>query len=166
MKKVIGILVLVFVFSLTANAQRQNQGQRKGMKADYTPEQMATLHAKKMTLHLDLSDSQQRQVYKLVKDNAVERKAMREEMQKLRNSDEKLDSNQRFALESKRIDKQIAHKAEMKKILDKDQFEKWEKFQPMKKRMTKKGSKGNNPRSKNGKNNNGKGNPQEKNRRN
>lgn len=132
MKKLIGILTLVLVFSLTANAQKQ--GQKRGMKADYTPEQIATLKAKKMALHLDLSDSQQKQVYDLMKDNAIERKANMEEMKKMRESGEKPGSNQRFALETKRIDKQIAHKKAMKNILDKDQFEKWEKFQAMKMR--------------------------------
>lgn len=136
MKKLIGILTLVMVFSLTANAQKH--GHKRGMKADYTPEQIATLQAKKMTLHLNLSDSQQRQVQKLLTEQAVERKAKIEELKKLKESGGKLDSNQRFELENQRIDNQIAHKKAMKNILDKDQFEKWEKFQVMKSRKAKK----------------------------
>ncbi|SDX39228.1 hypothetical protein SAMN05444411_10573 [Lutibacter oricola] len=141
MKKVIGILALVLVFSLSANAQKQRQGQRMGQKTQFTPEQMATLQTKKMQLHLDLNGTQQVEVYNLLKEKAIERKANMEEMKARKEKGEKPSDEEKFKFMEARIDKQIAHKAEMKKILNNDQFEKWEKFQALNNRNGKKGGK-------------------------
>lgn len=138
MKKLIGILALVLVFSLSANAQKQRKGQRIGQKTEFSPEQMATLQAKKMTLHLDLNESQQELVYTLLKEQAIEKKANMEEMKKRKEAGEKPTVNEKFKFMEARLDKQIVYKAEMKKILNNDQFIKWEKFQALKMRNGKK----------------------------
>ncbi|WP_298369956.1 hypothetical protein [uncultured Lutibacter sp.] len=137
MKKIIGILVLtvVFTFSNTINAQ---QKQRMQKKANYSPEQMATLMTKKLTLHLNLDAKQQKAIQNLLTREASERKEMMEKMKERRANGERPTDAERFEFENKRLDKQIAHKNEMRKILSNDQFEKWEKVQAAKMRNGKK----------------------------
>ena len=130
MKKLIGILTLVLIFSLTANAQ-QRQGQKKGNQSQYTPEQIAELQSKKLQVQLDLNDSQKYKIYKIFKKQAEEREVARTEMQKRRSTGKRPTDAERFDFQQKRLDRQIANKATMKKILTNEQFEKWEKFQAL-----------------------------------
>lgn len=143
MKKLIGLTAIVILFSLTINAQQK--GNRMGKRADFTPEQTATLQVKKMALHLDLNAKQEKEIYNLNLKNAEERQIMRSEFQKNRQSGTPKTSEERFQQENIKLEKQIAHKAEMKKILTNEQFEKWDamKSENMKngqKRMDKKGN--------------------------
>ena len=82
MKKV--ILIAIALVAIQVSAQERNERPNKERSArmekmqDLTPEEMATLQTKKMTLHLDLNESQQRAVQKLNLQNATERKARME----------------------------------------------------------------------------------------
>ncbi|WP_372744362.1 Spy/CpxP family protein refolding chaperone [Lutibacter sp.] len=125
MKKIIGFTVLVLMLSFTMNAQNKKGGNRQG--SDYTPEQMATLQTKKMTLRLDLTEGQQKEIYKLMLTSAKEREIQREEFQKNRKDGVKLTADEKFDREKLRLEKQLTQKAAMKKILNADQYEKWEK---------------------------------------
>jgi len=118
MKRAISILVLVFIFAFTAQAQR---GHKKGMFNKMTPEQKATLRVKKMALKLDLTESQQRQV------KAVVKKVIEEKMTK-RHQKNKTVSAKKFKNYNDRLDKKIAFKKKMKKILNEKQYEKFEKM--------------------------------------
>jgi hypothetical protein len=94
-----------------------------------------------MTLSLDLNESQQAKVYELNLDNASKRQSKQTELKALRASDElkKPTKDEQFAMRSAMLDHQIAQKAKMQAILNKDQFTKWEKMQQHQKRkMTKK----------------------------
>ena len=124
MKKLIGLTAIIILFSLTISAQGQNQ--RQGKRADFTPDQMATLQTKKMALHLDLNENQQKAIYNLNKKNAEEREVLRAEFQKNKEQGTPLTSDERFARENIRLGRQLAHKNELKKILTDEQFEKWE----------------------------------------
>lgn len=124
MKKIIGIVVLVFVFTLTAQAQKKRGN--KGSKM--TVEQHTELAVKRMTLALDLSDKQQNQIKPLIKAQAEERKAAMEKRKEARKNDEKPTADEMYAMQSKRLDAQIAFKSNMKKILNDEQFEKFEKM--------------------------------------
>ncbi|MDV7187080.1 hypothetical protein R3X25_07285 [Lutibacter sp. TH_r2] len=130
MKKLIALLTLVLVFSLTANAQKQKSG-KKGSQTNLTAEQVATVQTKKLDLLLDLNESQNDKIYTIFKKQAEDREAARAEMQKRRTTGTRPTEEERFAFQNERLDRQIAHKAEMKKILNSDQFEKWEEFQEM-----------------------------------
>ena len=123
MKKLAGITVIVLLISFSINAQQRNKQQRKG--SDFTVEQMATLRVKQMTLELDLDASQQKEVYAIMKTNAEERKNKMAEMKENREKGVELTSDQKFEMQSQRLDKQIAHKSAMKNILSKDQYEIW-----------------------------------------
>jgi len=125
MKKLVGLTVIVLLFSLTISAQQKQE--RSHRESDFTPEQKATLMAKKMTLALDLDKNQETAVYKLMMENAEERQAAMAEMKKRKESGTKPTNDEKFDMQNNRLDKMIAHKAAMKKILSEEQFAKWEK---------------------------------------
>jgi len=162
MKKLVGLTALIFLVSLSINAQNFKRGNRNN--SQFTPEQSATLQAKKMALNLDLTEKQQKAVYKLMKKNAEERTTLRDERQANRQNGKTLSQDERFELANTRADKQIAHKAEMKKILTPVQFDKWQQsrkgFANNKGRMSKRGkNRGNgNCTCNNGPNNSNRGN--------
>ncbi len=114
---------------MTALAQKGERHQRSAMH-DMTPEEMATLQTKKMTLALDLTDAQQKQMQALNLENAKKRKAAMEERKarKEKGDAKKPSSQERYAMKTERLDNMIAHKAEMKEILSQEQYEKWEKM--------------------------------------
>jgi hypothetical protein len=118
MKKVVFVLIALIAF----NVQAQEQQSRKGSKM--TPEQMATMRTKQMTLALDLNESQQNKLLSLNKQNSKDFKALRGEKKELT-------QEERFELKNQMLDKQIANQREMKNILNEDQFGKWRKMQKM-----------------------------------
>lgn len=130
MKKIIGILAVILLVSTTLNAQG-----RKGN--DFTPEQMATLQTKSMTLKLDLDKNQQEAVYDLQKNQMLVGQAMRTAMQERRTNGNTPTSDQVFQLKSSRLDRMQVHSDAMKKILTKEQFEKWGDFNKFNKRNNK-----------------------------
>ncbi|UMB53694.1 hypothetical protein MKD41_15345 [Lutibacter sp. A64] len=145
MKKLVGLTVIIMFFSLTTTAQ----GQRQNKRANYTPEQRATLQSKKLALRLDLNTNQEKQIEKLMLKSAEVRESYRAEHMKNKPDGTGPTADQRFEREKIRLEKQQATKAEFKKILTEEQFEKWE---TMKKQTMRKGNreKGNSKGSKNG----------------
>jgi len=129
MKK-IAIVVLMLV-GVTALAQRGGRADRGNNMKGLTPEQVATLQTKKMTLTLDLNAAQQEQIKALNLENAKMRKAKmaNRKAQKEASEAKKPTSEERYAMANDRLDHQIAHKAKMKEILSEEQFTKWEKMQ-------------------------------------
>ncbi|MFT6796286.1 MAG: protein CpxP [Maribacter sp.] len=125
MKKLALIVVLLTGVYLTA---QRHEGKRNGMK-DLNPEQMATLQTKKMTLALDLSQNQQKEVASILLAHAELRKTKQEQRKAKRDEDTKPTKEERFAMQNERLDYMIAHKAEMKKLLTEVQFSKWGKMQ-------------------------------------
>jgi len=125
MKKLVGLSIIIMMFTLTISAQRQGQRQQK---AQYTPEQRATIQSKKLALRLDLNEKQQKEVEKLMLKNAKEREKTRAAFQKNKQDGTGFTNNKRFERENMRLTKQQAQKAEFKKILTEDQFKKWENF--------------------------------------
>ncbi|SDE90790.1 hypothetical protein [Cellulophaga baltica] len=133
MKKVIGVLVLFI--GLNAFAQKRE------MKSEMTPDQMATLSTKKMTLALDLTESQQAKVYVLELEHATQRLEKMEARKKARENGttKNLSSDQRYEMQSKMLDQRIEQKKKMKSVLTKEQFEKWEKMAHHRNREGRKG---------------------------
>ena len=120
---------LRLLFSISLIAQGNNEGKKRGLKQgpEFTTEQMAALQSKKMALKLDLNENQQKAVHKMMLKSAEERKQFREENRQNRKNGIKPTSEQKFNRENIRLEKQMAHKNEMKKILNEDQYEKWQK---------------------------------------
>lgn len=129
MKKVIllGLLMIGFI-GLAQNERGENR--HRGNLEDLSPEQMATLQTKRMTLALDLNEAQQKQLQKINLDQVISRKEKMDEMKAKKESGEmtKPTSEERYAMQTARIDKQIAHKAQVKQLLSKEQYVKWEKM--------------------------------------
>ena len=139
MKKLLSMVILS-LFLVSSFAQEK---QRKQRHSDLTPEQIAEVQTKEMTLQLELNEKQQKQILKINKKMAIERKQQMKGHRALREKSEKLTSEELIKRKSARLDKQIAHQKEMKKILNEKQFETWKesrnkKAGKMKKRMGKK----------------------------
>ena len=133
MKKIVIILIALVAMQVTAQEKKrdhQRDGQRAQMEAmkDLSPEEIATLQTKKMTLHLDLNESQQKKVESLFLEEAKLRKAKIEEHKAMKESGEKkqFTKEDKFKMMNERIDHQIEMKQKMKSILNDEQFEKWE----------------------------------------
>ena len=119
-------MALLLLFGLSAFGQHEHRGPRHGKEAQFSPEQRAELHTKKLTLALDLTASQQDKIQELILAKEEARLAKREAI-------EKSDSlskgpEQRFERMSAHLDAKIAHKQEMKEILSEEQYAKWEKM--------------------------------------
>lgn len=134
MKKIVSLLVVAFVFTLAT----QSQEKRKDKRPKLSVEQHTDLAIKKMTLALDLSEKQQNEILPLLKVQATQRKAAMEKRKEMRKNKTKPTADEIYAMKSKQLDNQIAFKKKMKDILDKEQFEKFEK---MAKKMMERGKK-------------------------
>lgn len=144
MKKI--LLIALAIVSLQVTAQERHHGKHDKMQAfkDMTAEEVATLHTKKMTLHLDLNDKQQKEIYAINLKNAENRKAFMEKRQAAKDNGtmQKPSKEERVKMMNAKLDHQIEMKNKMKSILNEEQFAKWEKAQArqhMKKEGMKKG---------------------------
>jgi hypothetical protein len=139
MKKIISIFLILFSAFLIAQPPHQQSPPEKRMERmnKLTAEQQATLWSKKMTLELDLNDTQEQQVYTLVLSKANTHKKRRANRPKKRPNSEEMYQMQVDLLEEK-----IAMKKAMKSILTTEQYGLWEKSQKKKELMKKKHLKG------------------------
>ena len=152
MKKVMIIALIMIGFQL--NAQEKQRGDREGrndrmaMMKDLSAEEIATLQTKRMTLQLDLSESQQGKVKSIFQEETKFKKSRMAEMKARKDAGdmERPSKDQRLKMMNERLDRQIAMKRKMKDILDDQQYDKWEKS--LSKRGWKKGRKGHSPKSK------------------
>lgn len=146
-------LFLIALALVTIQVSAQNKKQRvqrcdpmeKGQRiSDFTPEEMAQLQTKKMTLNLDLTVTQQKQIETLNLENAKNRKTLMETRQaNMKNGKgEKPSKEERLSMMNTRLDKQLEMKQKMKKILNDDQFEKWEENHNRKQRGSRQKNKG------------------------
>lgn len=126
------ILIAIVIFALqTATAQRPEWTKIGGERPehidfmqDFTAEQMATLQTKRMTLLLDLSQDQTKKVFNINLKAAKSRKSKIAEM-KNKKEQGKPNAEERYKMMSGRLDKRIAYKNELEKVLSKEQLEKW-----------------------------------------
>ncbi|MEA1785787.1 hypothetical protein U1E44_06770 [Arenibacter sp. GZD96] len=123
------VFTLLFLAAISAVGQ-ENTREGKSHTSSHTkmtPEQMAILSTKQMTLALELSKEQQGKVEKLNLENAKLRQSKMEAYKTKKESGEtkRPTSEERFAMANSRLDHQIAVQEQMKQILNKDQFEKW-----------------------------------------
>ena len=99
---------------------------------EMSPEQEATLWTKKMTLELDLNETQQDQMYALILEKARAKSQRFKNLPKERPNEEQI-----FEMEVDRLDQKIAMKKALKSILTKKQFERWELIEMKKSLETK-----------------------------
>ena len=129
MRKLVVLFAVMVGVIATAQRPGHEKGERENMK-DLTLEQMATLQTKRMTLALDLTDSQQKQIQSINVEHAAHRMEKMNEMKERRESGERknLSAEERYSMQLAMLDRQIAEKEQMKQILNKDQYAKWEKL--------------------------------------
>lgn len=123
MKKL--IMTVALLAAITASAQRH---EGKDFTKDLSPEEVATLKTKKMTLDLALDKKQSDKVYTIVLDQVKDRKAMAVN-RKEKGERPELTKEERFTKMNKRLDKRIAVQNEMKAILTESQFEQYKNSQ-------------------------------------
>ena len=126
MKKLLILTLALLTFQITTaqEGNREMKRQQQSKMQDMTPEEAANLKVKRMTLNLDLSDMQQKQVYELFLKSEQERQQIRETN---RNQSERPSKEDKLKRENARLDKQIEMKKKMKDILNDEQYAKWEK---------------------------------------
>jgi Spy/CpxP family protein refolding chaperone len=108
-------------FAITAqNKNDDRRENRKQLQENFTPEQQAELQTKKMTLDLDLNETQQTKVNQLMLDLQKDKPKRTESRKEMTNA-------QKFEARSAMLDRRIAMKKAMKEILTEEQFAKWEK---------------------------------------
>lgn len=111
-------LMTIFLALITFTINAQDHGHHKRSLQEYTPEQRAELRTKKMTLHLDLTADQQKQVHQVFLENAKNRPA--------RAADGQPNTQRSYSDMNSKLDRQIATKQKMKEILSAEQYAKWE----------------------------------------
>lgn len=133
MKKVLILALAMFALQATAQQpnKKGNKGERVNKMMNLSAEEIATLQTKKMTLFLDLNESQQAKIQKINLENATKRKAMMAERKARKESGEakRPTEEERLKMANAKLDHKIAMKAKMKDILNDKQYAKWEKAQ-------------------------------------
>ncbi|MDO5979742.1 hypothetical protein [Flavivirga spongiicola] len=131
MKKLIVIAIALISIQAIAQTERRDRSERAQKMNNLSAEEMATLKTKKMTLFLDLNESQQKEVQKINLENATLRKTMMAQRKARRTNGtaQRPTKEERLKMENARLDHKIAMKAKMKNILNKEQYVKWEKAQ-------------------------------------
>ena len=123
MKKLF-VLALLIV-GTTIIAQERNRKHQGNTMEQFTPEQKSQLMLKRMTLELDLTEAQQKEMSAIISDNVAKKEAHKGEMKAMKEKGVKPTNDERFAMHMKMLDEQIATKKSMQKILNAKQFDKW-----------------------------------------
>ena len=130
MKNVFFMCFLLLGIALQAQPGHGPEEGRKARKEmrdqmkNLTPLQKAELKTKRMALHLDLSEAQQKEVQKIL----LEREEKFENLRNEKNKERELSKEELFERKSDMLDDQIAMKQQMKSILTEAQFAKFEKM--------------------------------------
>lgn len=123
MKKLF-VLALLIV-GTTIIAQERNRKHQGNEMEQFTPEQKSQLMLKKLTLKLDLNEAQQKDMSTVIVDMNTKRAIHRDQMKAMKEKGVKPTNDERFAMQMKMLDEQIATKKRVEKILNAKQFEKW-----------------------------------------
>jgi hypothetical protein len=126
MKNLIAIVLLSVTISGFAQT-RKNTNRGEGLAL--TAEQRTELQVKKLTLELDLTSEQQREITKIVAKQQSQRDSVRKEMVQRRAENKKMIVEKRqkaFATQSKVLDEKIATRNALKKVLTAEQLEKFD----------------------------------------
>ena len=125
MKKV--LIALVLLVGMTSWAQEKKVRSERAQMEQMTSEQRNELHLKKITLDLDLTATQQKEMSKIIAEQGSKKEARRTERKANKDATKKqLTADEKFAKKSRILDEQIVMKERMKKVLSVNQFKRWE----------------------------------------
>ena len=145
MKKIVVIALSLFTLISVAQEKRKHKTEQKNgteLRKQMTPNDIADLKSKKLTLKLDLTDAQQKKVHALILNQVKARKALKNERKaKDGEKKEKPSKDDIVKMQNRRLDQQIAMKRKMKTILTAEQYAKFEKIKPRKNKKRRKHSK-------------------------
>jgi len=116
------IILLVAFLSLGAYAQHGPQQGHKSFENMFTPQQNATLKAKRMALHLDLNEAQQQKVYNLILKQEIRFKKIKTERKLAFKKGIKPTNEQRFNDINKSLDAKLNFQKRLKNILNEKQY--------------------------------------------
>jgi len=128
MKKMIYLMLALLLVSSVGLAQHRkgpNHKKKTSVFEKYTPEQIATINSKRMTLRLDLDSRQQKEVEALELEKAKFKKSKMAERKKEENGDQAISEKEHFNRANERLDRQIAYQNSLKNILNDDQYKLW-----------------------------------------
>ncbi len=131
MKKI--VLVLLLAMSFVGFSQEKKEMKKERL----TNEQRAELESKKMKLELDLNDKQTAEVKRLLLEQQNKGDEVRKMMKAKKESGVKPTQEEIFKMKNDLLDRQIAFKGDMKKLLTPEQYEKWEAKREAKKEKMK-----------------------------
>ena len=132
MKKV--FIAALFLIGITSFAQEKKVRTERAQMDQMTMEQKNQLRVKKMTLDLDLSTSQHKEVEKIITEKGRKKEAKIVPRQNMQGAmKKKLNSEERFARKNQILEEQIVMKGKMQKILSSKQFDKWESLKSQRK---------------------------------
>lgn len=136
-------LIVLLVVGLSTYAQEEKKQERQGAARErLSPEQRNQLQLKKITLDLNLNESQQKEIAKILEEQSAKRQAEMATFKANKEKGVKPTAEERFAMKNKKLDEANAVKAQVQKVLTPEQFKKWEDMKKenrenMKERMEK-----------------------------
>ena len=136
---IIAALLIVGMTSFAQDKKETGKTHDRAEREKFTPEQRNQLMLKKTTLELDLNASQQKEMGAIIAEKTAKREAGMMEVKANKEAGKKLTSDEMFARKNKMLDEQIVMKDRMKKILNPEQFKKWEEMQAHKQGAMKRG---------------------------
>ena len=137
MKTLIVITLTLFSLNGVAQEERKRGSERHDkmeLRKEMTPEDIAGLKAKKLTLRLDLTDAQQNEAHNIILEQSKSNQDLRKEHKTKGEKREKPSKDEFVKMQNHKLDQQIALKREMKTILTPEQYAKFEKMKPKKQR--------------------------------
>ncbi|MBD3583386.1 hypothetical protein [Flavobacterium selenitireducens] len=120
-------------------SQEKPETVKRQPKVELTAQQRNDLRVKELTLKLDLTASQQKQMATIIADQEKSRSEMKVKMKEKRDQKITPTADEVYAMRSKKLDAQIENRAKMKKLLNADQFAKWEKIHSKQERNARNG---------------------------
>jgi hypothetical protein len=130
------ILAMAMMMGVAMNAQpgegRHDRGSKDGEhhgwghRDNFTPEQRTELRVKHLTLALDLTDKQQKDMQALLLTQEKQKGQFMAQHEADRDAGKKPTEDERVGMLNKRLDAQISMKRDMKKILTAEQYQKFE----------------------------------------
>lgn len=108
----------------------------KLQKEHFTPQQRAELKSKQLTLKLDLTDKQQKEVEKVFLTAENQKEDAHKQRLEARKAGTRPTAEEHLAARNRMLDTRIAMKRELKKVLNADQYSKLEKLQEERKHNT------------------------------
>ncbi len=116
-------MIILITSTMMAFGQKGKNYKKAGN--DLSTEQKVILKTKRMALHLDLNDTQMKQMMEANKKWALEKEKKMAEF-KAQNT-ETLSPTDKFNRMNSKLDAQLAFQKEVKKILNDDQYEIWKR---------------------------------------